>query len=648
MDIFFALIESIISTPEQLTGDQIIDFLQWIWETEPESELVRKALPLAYAYIIEDRAKNPAIEERWNSVIEDAKVFTLGGNWVKTSDEVGVFFDDIGFLNYSVIPKARRVTPTHLGSNNKPDNQKSAAALLNVRLVSDKFEIVPIEGDHLPLPSEWAQNFSVLYAVLAELLRQNKSTDDDEDDAETPVESVATPDKRTPLMLKLVTKLENVARNKETAEIIDRKALAATLEGSVAIVSGEPEDFADELCILVFQYFDAARRQNLLPITNQVTLLLSQIGGKKFLERLNKFTKKHGLKEVKQLVKEEEEKEEELPADEAPVPAESATTKPSDVRSLLEAFEEDDADFDNPSDDFHTDNTDDLDIDDVLGFYENGSSPKKPENTQPLSSPHKESCAPSSFAAKSHTGKNAHWSDAKSTEAAPPVKPGRGKASSESRTHSPSNRRLLSYVQNANHESVNDPSNEAENENETLVVGRAGEMAAMDFEQQRGWTPTKMPHNNPGYDIESIGPNGEKIYIEVKGVSGEWSESGVAVSATQFEFAQQNPESTWLYVVENVGIAGEERVYPILNPAKQVTEFRFDSGWKSVAQTMQQSSSSANSVEVGSRVRDLNGDSRTGTITEVTARGKFLLVKILFDDDTESQTLFTPDRFELI
>lgn len=631
---FFTLVEPIISTPEHLTGDQVIDFLQWIWKTEPETETVRKALPLAYSYIIEDCAQNPEIEVRWNLLLDTAKVFTLGGNWAKVSDGPGVFFDDIGFPNYNVIPKTRRVTPSHLGSNNKPDTQKAAAALLNVLLLSEKYELVAVEGDELPIPSEWNRNFATLYVVLAELLRQNKSTDEDDDD-ETSAESAVLPDKRSPLTLRLVSKLENVARKKETAEIIDSKALSATLEGSVAIVSGEPDDFAPELCMLMFQYFNAARRQNLVPITNQVTLLLSHIGDKKYLERLNKFTKKHGLKEVKQLVNAGDEQ----PTDEDAPPTETASTKPDDDDNV-DSENHPDNDLKDDIDDL---NLDDLDIDDVLGFYGHGTDRKYQENAQPSPPPRKEPGTPSSFATNARTGGSTRRSDSTSNDAAPPVTPGHGKASSASHTHSPSNRRLFSYVQSANHANADDHSSEAENENETMAVGCAGEFAAMDFERLRGWTPTKMPHNNPGYDIESIGPNGEKIYIEVKGVSGEWSASGVAVSPTQFEFAQRNPETTWLYVVENAGIAGEERVYPIPSPATQVTEFRFDNGWKSVAQVHD-----AVAVNVGKRVRYLNGEQKTGTITKATSRGKLLKITIKFDDDTELETIFSPDRFEFV
>ena len=52
---------------------------------------------------------------------------------------------------------------------------------------------------------------------------------------------------------------------------------------------------------------------------------------------------------------------------------------------------------------------------------------------------------------------------------------------------------------------------------ETAEVDRRAVEAAMAAERSIGRTPEEMPHNNPGFDIRSVAPDGTVIKIEVKG-----------------------------------------------------------------------------------------------------------------------------------
>ena len=93
-----------------------------------------------------------------------------------------------------------------------------------------------------------------------------------------------------------------------------------------------------------------------------------------------------------------------------------------------------------------------------------------------------------------------------------------------------------------------------------------------------------MPHNHPGYDLESRSRAGEtQRYIEVKSTGAEWN--GVLLSATQFRKAQELGDLYWLYVVENADSATPQ-VYPIQNPAGLTEKFVFDGGWKAVSVTL--------------------------------------------------------------
>jgi hypothetical protein len=106
----------------------------------------------------------------------------------------------------------------------------------------------------------------------------------------------------------------------------------------------------------------------------------------------------------------------------------------------------------------------------------------------------------------------------------------------------------------------------------------------LQFERERDRRPKEMPHSNEGYDVESYLPDGNlDRFIEVKGLSGVWSEFGVAVSRDQFRKASKEGRSFWLYVVEFALEPNRARVYPIQDPADLVDEYWFDGGWRDLA-----------------------------------------------------------------
>jgi hypothetical protein len=92
-----------------------------------------------------------------------------------------------------------------------------------------------------------------------------------------------------------------------------------------------------------------------------------------------------------------------------------------------------------------------------------------------------------------------------------------------------------------------------------------------------------MPHDNPGYDIESRNPGGEVArYIEVKSLTGEWTDLGAGLSARQYQEASELRGRFWLYVVEHA--TSDPQVYPIDDPVGKVDQFMFDDNWKRVAE----------------------------------------------------------------
>ncbi len=113
---------------------------------------------------------------------------------------------------------------------------------------------------------------------------------------------------------------------------------------------------------------------------------------------------------------------------------------------------------------------------------------------------------------------------------------------------------------------------------------QAGINRVLEYEEEAGRFAWAMPHENPGYDIESMNEQAEVVrFIEVKSLTGYWDKQGVKVSHTQFATAQKYGEKYWLYVVERA----EDEDYAIIaiqDPARQVSEFRYDDGWRDMGE----------------------------------------------------------------
>jgi hypothetical protein len=96
------------------------------------------------------------------------------------------------------------------------------------------------------------------------------------------------------------------------------------------------------------------------------------------------------------------------------------------------------------------------------------------------------------------------------------------------------------------------------------------------------WDVRVMPPNHPGYDIE-VYQGGVLIrYIEVKSLRDLWGNRGVGMTPRQFSLALQECDRYWLYVVERVETA-DAPLTRIQNPARRVSRFQFDAGWRAIA-----------------------------------------------------------------
>jgi hypothetical protein len=145
-----------------------------------------------------------------------------------------------------------------------------------------------------------------------------------------------------------------------------------------------------------------------------------------------------------------------------------------------------------------------------------------------------------------------------------------------------------------------------------------------------------MDQYNEGFDVVSKDSHGQSRYIEVKGIDGPWGELGVGVSSPQFRYAQQQGKQFWLYVVENAR-SGSPTLYCINDPATQITQYRFDAGWKELATDVGTPNRPTFEPAAGMRVSfiDATGTTLTGTVLNVERKGMIVRLQILTDSGTE-------------
>ena len=98
---------------------------------------------------------------------------------------------------------------------------------------------------------------------------------------------------------------------------------------------------------------------------------------------------------------------------------------------------------------------------------------------------------------------------------------------------------------------------------------------------ETGWKRT--PPYHPGFDLFKTGPDAQpRQWCEVKAMTGNLSGRPVAMSRTQFDFAREQGDAYWLYIVERAG-TNSARIVRIPDPARNARSFTFDRGWLEIA-----------------------------------------------------------------
>ncbi|MEQ8599908.1 MAG: DUF3883 domain-containing protein [Devosia sp.] len=186
--------------------------------------------------------------------------------------------------------------------------------------------------------------------------------------------------------------------------------------------------------------------------------------------------------------------------------------------------------------------------------------------------------------------------------------------------------RMLSYVARSGARGDGDAAVESGTGDLSDQIDAAAMKAALRYEEARGWAPERQPHFNPGFDIASNSPGGERRLIEVKGLENEWTERGIKLSHVQFSMAREHPGEFWIYVVEHARDLERQRVTAIGNPFSKVDEYWFDHNWREMSE--ERASAREIHLKVGLKVE--HHFWKKGTIVEIKSRGAIPFVVVDF------------------
>ena len=239
--------------PDTTTGTQALNYLRDVWKrarSSPErlANEVRDVLPTAYAYCLEDCAKEASLSERWKAAVPEAVVFAER-EWVVLAEADDIYFDDIEdrrFFPSQV--QLRTATRGHLG-NSRTEQLRNAEAL-DLQLLSSIVTMDWHQDETLSVADDWVYRFD----LICELLRWVRGSERVEIDG-VEIEN------GTGLR---VIRVSNLALDVGVGSAAtERVPVNARLHEGVLTVAGEPVQFGSDAAKELLRAFSFGQRGDL-------------------------------------------------------------------------------------------------------------------------------------------------------------------------------------------------------------------------------------------------------------------------------------------------------------------------------------------------------------------------------------------------
>ena len=267
--------------PETTTGEQSLDYILEIWKrarSQPEglANDVRDVLPMAYAYCLEDCAKDASLLNRWTAAIPDAIVFAER-EWIVLAKSANTYLDNIEdrrFLPSHV--QVRIVTGGHLGRSR--DEQIRTAGAIGVPLLSSTVTLDWRYGNKTAAAADWISRFDIIYELLHRV-RKSERAESDGTGSYTGTPPV------------LVYACELAVDVRVGSDAPQHVPVNARLHQGILTIAGRPIEFGADAAKELLREFSFGQRADLAA---DLTGMLSAIGTKEdFRLSVDKFGRSH-------------------------------------------------------------------------------------------------------------------------------------------------------------------------------------------------------------------------------------------------------------------------------------------------------------------------------------------------------------------
>lgn len=186
--------------------------------------------------------------------------------------------------------------------------------------------------------------------------------------------------------------------------------------------------------------------------------------------------------------------------------------------------------------------------------------------------------------------------------------------------------------------------NPVANDTEAQQVGDAGEISVEISLIQQGFQKVeRLGGNNKGFDIQYYDSDNQRVLVEVKSFKDAWEGSHVTMSSSQFEYARENRENYWLYIVEHA-LSDEPNILKICDPHSFFSSLELDSGWKDFVVSVENGSTPLEGLTLSIFSKEEGRWLEKGVITHVDNNGRLYRLKV---GEDSNPIVFKPNKMRV-
>ena len=526
-----SLINDYLPFPAQITFEQAISYIKYIWNDEPDPLEIEDEMRFVYTFINSKTSENTKYNEVWESELENAKVYIQDNKWIPLNAENNIYYDDFQLDIFE--DELSLLKDSILGFDE--ESKIATAKAHNIKTLTEDFTLYITKNNKTLAPREWLKNLSKIKNLIEEIFNKE----------------ILLPDIKTceKIKVKVIKENEIWYENNDYKVVYDDEMLY--------VVGKNVNNFARKLTTELIDIWGL----NDVHFASDFGYLISELDKEKDLIRqINEIREEKGL----QLVEFRDELESKK---------EGKTSEISKRDKRKEAYE----DFTEPKEDPKAEGKREIkkstEQDQSKTEQDQFINDKDTSSTERTASDRSSAGRRSASPSRRNKDQNNRENRSSSTN---------GSFTSDRRTSQLNSllRQLESKLDMKIISKEFEDYIKSQDNNNAIQSDEEYRKVVIEYEKNRGRYPVEKPASQPGYDIISYSDR-EKTsvsrYIEIKGRSSSWEgNETVSLSKRQFldalrHYENDKPGDYWLYVVEKV--EEQYNIIPLLNPAAKVSLF---------------------------------------------------------------------------